>query len=50
MKMMEKSKIFVQGELLEKLPPEVLWPQAYEELFERDYNTIAEEIENYRRR
>ena len=46
----EKSKLFVQGKLLEKLPPEVLWPQAYEELFERDYNTIAEEIENYRRR
>jgi hypothetical protein len=27
----------------------ILWKQAYEELFERDYNTIAEEIETYRR-
>ena len=29
---------------------EILWPQAYEELFERDYNTIAQEIEEYRSR
>ena len=31
------------------VPGEVLWPQAYEELFERDYSTIGETIENYRR-
>ena len=46
----EKSKLFVQGKLLEKLTPEILWLQAYEELFERDYTTITAEIENYRRR
>ena len=33
---------------IEKVPGEVLWKQAYEELFERDYNKIAEEIETYR--
>lgn len=45
----EKSKLFVQEKLLEKVPSEILWKQAYEELFERDYNTIAEEIETYRK-
>ncbi len=45
-----KSKLFVQEKLLERVPPEILWPQAYEELFERDYNTIAQEIEEYRSR
>jgi hypothetical protein len=45
----QKSKEFVQEKLLEKVPDDVLWPQAYEELFERDYNTIGEEIEQYRR-
>ena len=44
----QKSKEFVQEKLLEKVPDDVLWPQAYEELFERDYNTIAEEIERHR--
>ncbi len=44
-----KSKLFVQEKLLEKVPGEVLWKQAYEELFERDYNTIAETIEEYRK-
>ncbi len=43
-----KSKMFVQEKLLEKVPPEVLWPQAYDELFERDYTTIEQEIEDYR--
>ena len=45
----EKSKLFVQDKLLEKVSPEILWPQAYEELFERDYNTIAQEIEEFRK-
>ena len=44
-----KSKLFVQEKLLDKVPSEILWPQAYEELFERDYNKIEEEIEEYRR-
>lgn len=35
-----KSKLFVQEKLLEKVVAEVLWPQAYEELFERDYSSV----------
>ena len=46
----QKSKLFVQTRLLEKVPAEILWPQAYEELFERDYNTIEQEIEDWRNR
>jgi hypothetical protein len=45
----EKSKLFVQEKLLDKVPGEILWPQAYEELFERDYSTIGAEIEEYRK-
>ena len=45
----QKSKAFVRKTLLERVPGELLWPQAMEELFERDYNTIREEIEEYRR-
>lgn len=46
----QKSKLFVQEKLIEKVPGEVLWPQACEELFERDYNTIEQEIREYRKR
>ena len=46
----QRSKAFVQKKLLEMVPGELLWPQAMEELFERDYNTIADEIESYRGR
>lgn len=45
-----KSKQFVQETLLERVPGEILWPQAYEELFERDYNTIGQKIEEYRQK
>ena len=45
----QKSKLFVQEKLLEKVPADVLWPQAYDELFERDYNTIGQEIEDFRK-
>ena len=45
----EKSKLFVQDKLIESVPGDILWPQAYEELFERDYNTIGQEIEQYKR-
>ncbi len=45
----QKSKLFVQEKLLDAVPGDVLWPQAYEELFERDYNTIGAEIEEYRK-
>ena len=43
-----KSKAAVQDILLASVPDEVLWPQAYEELFERDYTTIAQRINEYR--
>lgn len=46
----DKSKKFVQDKLMEKVPGEILWPQAYEELFERDYNTIGQEIEEFRKK
>ena len=46
----EKSKLFVQDKLIEKIPVDTLWPQAYDELFERDYNTISQEIEEFRSR
>ena len=46
----EKSKLFVQDKLIEKVPGDTLWPQAYDELFERDYNTISQVIEEFRRR
>ncbi len=48
-KYLRKSKQFVQEKLIEKVPGDILWPQAYDELFERDYNTIEQEIENFRR-
>ncbi len=44
----EKSKLFVQEKLLEKVPAEILWPQVSEELFERDYKETIREIEEYR--
>ncbi len=45
----EKSKLFVTDKILEKIPEETLQKQLCEELFERDYNAIAEEIRKYRR-
>lgn len=44
-----KSKFFVQQTLLDRVDKDLLWKQAYNELFERDYNTIAETIEEYRK-
>ncbi len=46
----EKSKLFVQRKLLEKVPETLLWEQVCEELFERDYNTVEEEIRRFRER
>ena len=48
-KYLQRSKQFVQEKLIEKVPGDILWPQAYDELFERDYNTIEQEIEDFRR-
>ena len=45
-----KSKIFVQQTLLERVDRDILWKQAYNELFERDYNTIGDTIEEYKKK
>ena len=44
----EKSKLFVQEKVLDKVPREVLQRQLCEELFERDYTVIGEEIQKFR--
>lgn len=44
----EKSKLFVQEKLLEKIPQEILQVQLCAELFERDYTTISSEIQEFR--
>ncbi|WP_053986089.1 sce7726 family protein [Niameybacter massiliensis] len=44
----QKSKAFVIEKIIEKLSLEVLQHQISEELFERDYNQIAEKISAYR--
>ncbi len=46
----QKSKRFVAGKILEKVPAELLTKQISEELFERDYTTIEREIAEYRRK
>ena len=46
----QKSKKFVQEKLIEKLDEEVLHQEISLELFERDYNTIEEEIEEFRKK
>ena len=45
----DKSKDFVRKKILEKVPETLLNEQISGELFERDYNTIAEDIDNYRK-
>ena len=49
----EKSKRFVVGKILErvpeKIPEETLSRQISDILFERDYNTIAETLAEYRK-
>lgn len=44
----QKSKDFVIGKLLEQVPEEELQVQMCEELFQRDYNTIADVISEYK--
>ncbi len=46
----EKSKLFVEKKILEMVPEEKLRKQICDELFERDYTTIAEEIRQYRKK
>lgn len=43
-----ESKAFVRGKILEKVPEEALHQQISEELFERDYTKIFEQINAYR--
>lgn len=45
----EKSKQFVIEKILLKVPRDKLYQQISQELFERDYTRIAEEIRAYRR-
>jgi hypothetical protein len=49
----EKSKVFVVGKIIEripgKIPEETLKRQVSEILFERDYNTIQEIISDYKK-
>lgn len=42
------SKKFVQDKILEKIEPELLKKQICNELFERDYTSIAEEIQKFK--
>ena len=43
-----KSKLFVEQKILERVPPDVLRVQLSDELFEREYTTIRERINAYR--
>lgn len=43
-----ESKAFVVSKILEKVPHDILEKQICDELFERDYTTIAESIARYR--
>ncbi len=45
----QKSKEFVIGKILEKVPLEILGIQMCEELFQRDYNMIGDIIKEYRK-
>lgn len=44
----EKSKDFVREKILLKVPESVLQKQISEELFQRDYNTIQEQIQQFK--
>ena len=44
----EKSKEFVAARILDVVPPEKLAVQISDVLFERDYTTIAETLQQYR--
>lgn len=43
-----KSKAFVQEVIVERVDPSLLSIQISDELFERDYNTIGQQIKEYR--
>ena len=45
----ERSKAFVIGKIIEKVPIDILNVQLSNELFERDYDAIGEVIKEYRK-
>ena len=45
----QKSKLFVITKIMEKVEVDLLKKQISDELFERDYNTIAERIAEYKK-
>ena len=45
----QKSKAYVRTVILDRVPKDILWKQVSDELFERDYTTIEEEIIEYRK-
>lgn len=45
----QKSKRFVADKIVEKIEPEILSGQLSEELFERDYTKIWEQIQTFRK-
>ena len=47
-KYVQKSKAFVQEVIVERVEPSRLSIQISDELFERDYTTIAQQIKSYR--
>lgn len=46
----DKSKAFVIDKIAHRVPEEIWKKQICEELFERDYNTIAETIRSFRKK
>lgn len=45
-----KSKDFVREKIVERVPAEILHERISEELFERDYTKIQEQVEDFKRR
>ena len=45
-----KSKDFVREKIVERVPAEILHERISEELFERDYTKIQEQVEEFKRR
>ena len=44
----DKSKVWVIEKIVQRIPHDLLRYQVTEELFERDYTTIADRINEYR--
>ncbi len=46
----QKSKDFVRKKIIEKVPEDLLHKQISDELFERDYTTIQQQIDEFKKR